>query len=108
MASDFDKMASDFLNSPQGARFKDSSKDIEKLLDSDDGKEVKKIIEQKSDVIKEAASKGDIDVLKRELASLLTHQRGRQACQTTLPDVWRQKITGLRAFFGEVFTNGGI
>ncbi|MCL2408976.1 MAG: hypothetical protein FWC96_05095 [Oscillospiraceae bacterium] len=74
MASDFKKVADEFLKSPAGSKIKKD--EFGKLMASSDGKKVKQMLESGDDDLMSAVRKGDMDSLKNTLSKVLATEEG--------------------------------
>ena len=74
MATDFKKAADEFLKTAAGSKL--DKKELGKIMDSEDGKKVKNMIEQGDTDLMDAVRKGDMDTLKNTLAGVLQTEEG--------------------------------
>ena len=74
MASDFKKVADEFLKSPAGSKIKKN--EFGKIMASSDGKKVKQMLESGDDNLMDAMRKGDTDSLKNTLSKVLATEEG--------------------------------
>jgi hypothetical protein len=72
---DFDKAASNILNSSAGAALSGKKEELSRLIDSADGQKVKNLLEGSGDVMA-AVQQGDLDALKKTMASILKTEEG--------------------------------
>jgi len=74
MANDFKKIADELLKTPAGSKLKKD--EVNKILDSSDGRKVKQMIESGDKDLLGAVRKGDIDTLKTTLSGILKTEEG--------------------------------
>lgn len=72
---DFDKAANNFLNSPAGASLSGKKEELSKLIDSADGQKIKSMLDGDNNVLT-AVQQGDLDALKKTMASILKTEEG--------------------------------
>ena len=71
---DFKKVADEFLNSPAGSKLKKD--ELGKLMGSEDGQKIKKMLESDGTDLMGAVRKGDMDTLKNALSGILKTEEG--------------------------------
>lgn len=74
MSNDFKKVADEFLKSSAGSKLKKD--DFKKIMGSDDGQKVKKMLEGGETDLMGAVRSGDMDTLKTTLESVLKTEEG--------------------------------
>ena len=65
MDSDLNKMAEELLSTPTGAKLTGKKDDLEKLINSQEGQNVKNMLCGQEDGLKAALAGGDIGALKK-------------------------------------------
>ena len=76
MDMDMGKMANDLLNTPTGTKLNEKKEDIEKLINSQEGQNVKNMLSVDEAGLKAAFARGDMDTLKNALAEVLKTEDG--------------------------------
>ncbi len=84
MSKDFGKMANDFLNSPAGAKLTSKKSELEKLVNSPEGQNVKKMIGKDEAALMAALEKGDTAVLKKALTDILKTEDGSKIAEQVI------------------------
>jgi phage baseplate assembly protein W len=72
---DFDKAASNILNSPAGEKLAEKKEELSKLIDSADGQKLKSMLDGDANIMT-AVQQGDLDTLKKTMASILKTEEG--------------------------------
>ena len=81
MDDDLGKMANDLLNSPAGAKLNDKKSDIEKLINSQEGQNVKNMLSGDEANLKAALANGDMATLQKALTEVLKTEDGAKLAQ---------------------------
>ena len=76
MNNDYSKLADEFLGADAGAKLSGKKGELKNLIDTPDGKSVKKMLESGGVDLKRAAQKGDINTLKETLSGILKTEEG--------------------------------
>ena len=76
MDSDLSKMAEQLLKTPDGAKLTEKKDDIEKLINSQEGQNVKNMLCGEESSLKKALSNGDMETLKQTLSEVLKTEDG--------------------------------
>ncbi len=81
MDNDLGKMANDLLNSSEGAKLSEKKDDIEKLINSREGQNVKNMLSGNEANLKAAFANGDMSTLQQALAEVLKTEDGAKLAQ---------------------------
>ncbi len=73
---DLGKTAADLLNTPAGAKLSGKKEDIEKLMNSQEGQNVRNMLCRDEAGLQAALADGDMDTLKKALADVLKTEDG--------------------------------
>jgi hypothetical protein len=84
MATDFNKTANDFLNSPAGAKLSGKKGELDKLINSPAGQNVKNMISQDEAALMTALENGDMAVLKKALTNILNTEDGSKIAEQVI------------------------
>lgn len=84
MAIDLNKATNDFLNSPTGSKFSGKKEDIEKLIESPEGQNLKNMLSGDEENIMNAIENGDMTVLKKTLSNILKTEDGSKIAEQLL------------------------
>ncbi len=76
MEMDMNKMASELLNSPAGEKLSGKKEDIEKLINSQEGQNVRNMLSGSEENLMAAIADGDMDTLKKALTQILKTEDG--------------------------------
>ena len=74
MSNDFKKVADEFLKSSSGSKLKKN--DFKKIMGSEDGQKIKKMLESGETDLMGAVRSGDMDTLKNALDGVLKTEEG--------------------------------
>ena len=81
MDNDLGKMANELLNSSEGAKLNEKKDDIEKLINSREGQNVKNMLSGNEASLKAALANGDMSTLQQALAEVLKTEDGAKLAQ---------------------------
>ena len=84
MAIDFNKVSSDFLNTPAGAMLSGKKDEIGKLIESPEGQKVKDMLSGDEANVLAAIENGDMAVLKKTLSNILSTEEGSRLAEQLL------------------------
>ena len=76
MEMDMNKMANELLNSPAGEKLSGKKEDIEKLINSQEGQNVRNMLSGSEENLMAAIADGDMDTLKKALTQILKTEDG--------------------------------
>jgi hypothetical protein len=76
MDMDLNKAASELLKTPAGAKLAGKKDDLQKLINSPEGQNVKNMLSGDSENLKAAIAGGDMETLKNTLAQILKTEDG--------------------------------
>ncbi|MEL4105675.1 hypothetical protein IZU99_04970 [Oscillospiraceae bacterium CM] len=76
MGFDYGKATNDFLNTAAGARFSGKKEELEKLIDSPEGKSVQNLLSGSEGDLMNALNNGDTATLKNALSTILKTEEG--------------------------------
>lgn len=84
MAMDMNKTANDFLKSPAGAILSGKKDELEQLVNSPEGQNVKNMLSGNEENIMAAIERGDMNVLKNTLSNILKTEEGSKLAEQVL------------------------
>jgi hypothetical protein len=84
MAMDFNKTANEFLNSPAGAKLSGKKDELNQLINSPEGQNVKNMLNQDEGALMTALEKGDMAVLKKALTNILKTEDGSKIAEQVM------------------------
>ncbi len=76
MAADFNKAASDFLNTPSGKKIAGKKDDLEKLIGSPEGQNVRNMMRGSEQKLVNAIENNDTETLRKALSDILKTEDG--------------------------------
>ena len=76
MEMDLSKTAGELLKTPTGAKLAEKKEDIEKLMHSQEGQNVKNMLSGDEETLKAAIADGDMETLQKKLAQILKTEDG--------------------------------
>ena len=76
MTNDYSKMADDIFGAESGAKLAGKKSELSKLINTPDGKSVKKMLESDGMNLKQAVQTGDVASLKETLSDILKTEEG--------------------------------
>ena len=76
MTNDYSKMADELLTTENGAKLAGKKSELSKLINTPDGKSVKKMLESDGVNLKQAVQSGDVGALKETLSGILKTEEG--------------------------------
>lgn len=84
MALDLNRAANDFFSSPEGAKLSEKKDDLNKLMNSPEGQNVKNMLTINEAGLVTALEKGDTAVLKKALSDILKTEDGARIAEQIL------------------------
>jgi hypothetical protein len=81
MASDFNKTAGEFLNSPQGKKLTEKKDELARLANTEDGKRVRELISGGDASLVQAFEKGDMEAVTGAISGILKTREGQRLAE---------------------------
>lgn len=75
MSTQFEKLASEFINNSKGSKLQDKAEEIKKIATSSDGQKVKKMMGN-TEELKAAMEKGDTETLQNVIKKVMSTEEG--------------------------------
>lgn len=76
MNREFEKMAQELLNSPAASKLAGRKSELEKLMQSREGRTVQSMIQGQEQQLMQAMSRGDMETLRNTVTKILQTQEG--------------------------------